>query len=72
MVVYRYDHDIVLFSCEKCNIDGACDIGDLLTDNCAIAINIECEKCGDSRKIRILKCNDIHQAKDLNKKFISL
>lgn len=69
MVVISYDHeDVVEFYCDKCDFHGEYDITNLLTDNCAVDVDIVCDICGDSRVLYMLRCKDPAQAKELNAK----
>jgi len=69
MIVVDYNHqDVVKFYCSKCDFHGEYDITSLLTDNCAVDVDIVCDVCGDSYVLYVLKCNDAGQAKELNAK----
>jgi len=69
MIVVDYDNQhVVKFYCDKCNFHGEYDISSLLTDNCAIDVDVICDLCGDCYVLYVLKCNDPAQAKDLNTK----
>jgi hypothetical protein len=57
---------IVKFYCDKCNLHGEYSIDDLLTDNCAIDVDVVCDLCGDVYVLYVLKCKDPMQAKELN------
>jgi len=67
MIVVDYDHQyVVKFYCDKCDFHGEYDISSLLTDNCAVDIDVICDLCGDSYVLYVLKCKDPAQAKELN------
>ena len=67
MIVVDYDSQyVVKFYCDKCNFHGEYDISSLLSDNCAIDVDVICDLCGDSYVLYVLKCKDPAQAKDLN------
>lgn len=67
MIVVDYDHKyVVKFYCDKCDFHGEYDISSLLTDNCAIDVDVICDLCGDCYVLYVLKCKDPVQAKDLN------
>lgn len=67
MIVVDYDHKyVVKFYCDKCDFHGEYDISSLLSDNCAIDVDVICELCGDSYVLYVLKCKDPAQAKELN------
>ena len=67
MIVVDYDHQyVVKFYCDKCDFHGEYDISSLLTDNCAVDIDVICDICGDSYVLYVLKCKDPAQAKELN------
>jgi len=67
MIVVDYDHQyVVKFYCDKCDFHGEYDISSLLTDNCAIDVDVICDLCGDSYVLYVLKCTDAAQAKELN------
>jgi hypothetical protein len=73
MIVVDYDHQyVVKFYCDKCDFRGEYDISNLLTDNCAIDVDVICDLCGDSRVLYVLKCEDEAQAKELNAKLAFL
>ena len=67
MIVVDYDdNSVVKFYCDKCDFHGEYDISSLLTDNCAVDIDVVCELCGEHYVLYVLKCKDSAQAKDLN------
>lgn len=67
MIVVDYDNNyVVKFYCDKCDFHGEYDISSLLTDNCAVDIDVICDLCGDSYVLYVLKCKDPAQAKELN------
>ena len=67
MIVVDYDNqNVVKFYCDKCDFHGEYDINGLLTDNCAIDVDVICDLCGECYVLYILKCKDPAQAKDLN------
>jgi len=67
MIVVNYDSKyVVKFYCDKCAFDGEYDISSLLTDNCAIDVDVICDLCGDCYVLYVLKCKAPAQAKDLN------
>lgn len=67
MIVVDYDNqNVVKFYCDKCDFHGEYDINSLLTDNCAIDIDVICDLCGECYVLYVLKCKDAAQAKELN------
>jgi hypothetical protein len=70
MIVVAYNYrNVVEFYCDKCDFHGEYDITNLLTDNCAIDVDVICDVCGDTRVIYVLRCKDPAQAKELNARF---
>jgi hypothetical protein len=67
MIVVDYDNQsVVKFYCDKCNFHGEYDISSLLTDNCAVDVDVICDLCGEYYVLYVLKCKDAAQAKELN------
>ncbi len=67
MRVLDYDESgIVKFYCPKCDFLGEVGISYLLSDNCAIDIDIICELCNDTSILYVLRCTDPTQAKQLS------
>ena len=62
---YTYD-DRVRFQCDKCSFMGEHDIGNLLSDNCVLDVEVVCGLCGDMTVLYVLKCKDEFKAKLLN------
>jgi len=66
MIVVGYEEAKVEFYCDRCDFHGEYDINNLLSDNCAVDVEVVCDLCGDKRILYVLKCNDESQAKELN------
>jgi hypothetical protein len=67
MVIVDYDgKNVVKFYCKKCDFHGEYDVQFLVSDNCAVDIDVICELCGDTYILYVLKCIDPAQAKELN------
>lgn len=67
MVIVNYArNNIVKFYCDKCDFHGEYDVQLLVSDNCAVDIDVICELCGDLHVLYVLKCIDPAQAKELN------
>jgi len=67
MVIVDYDgNDVVKFYCDKCDFHGEYDVQSVVSDNCAVDIDVMCELCGDIYVLYVLKCKDPAQAKELN------
>ena len=67
MIVVDYDNqNVVKFYCDKCDFHGEYDINGLLTDNCAVDVDVICDLCGECYVLYVVKCKDPAQAKDLN------
>ena len=67
MIIVDYDNrNVVKFYCDKCDFHGEYDINSLLTDNCAVDVDVICDLCGECYVLYVLKCKDPAQAKDLN------
>jgi len=65
VVDYGVEH-VIRFYCDKCDFNGEYDVSNLITDNCALDIDVICEMCGDCYVLYVLKCVDPAQAKELN------
>ena len=73
MIILDYgNNDVVHFYCDKCEFNGEYDISNLITDNCAVDIEVVCELCKDYYMLYVLKCKDITMAKELSAKFEAL
>ena len=68
IVVKSYSDEVVSFTCNSCKIDDTCDVSHLITDNCAVDVNVVCRECADAGVVYILRCTDAALAKDLNGK----
>jgi hypothetical protein len=67
MVIVEYDrNNVVKFYCDECDFHGEYDVQFLVSDNCAVDIDVICELCGDTYILYVLKCIDPAQAKELN------
>ena len=64
--VVDYREGLVEFHCDKCNIYGKQDINDLLEDNCALDIEVECQSCKEMTVLYVVMCKDEYEMKYLN------
>jgi len=68
VLIESLDNNVVTYYCTECDLHEFHDIGDLLTDDCALDIDIGCKECEDSTILYVLKCKNAALAKDLNAK----
>lgn len=67
MIVVDYDGcNIVKFYCDDCNFHGEYDINNLISDNCAVDVDVICDLCGDLYILYVLRCKDEALADELN------
>lgn len=56
----------VLLWCDECRVDCYHDLSDKITDNCALAFDLDCPGCGCKKTLFFLRCTNPALAKDLN------
>lgn len=66
IIVKSYSDKIINFECDGCKINDTYDVSNLITDNCALDIDIACRECTNTSVVYILCCTDAALAKDLN------
>jgi len=70
--VVGYREGLIRFYCDECNHNGEQDINDLLEDNCALDIEVECPSCKEMTVLFMVKCKDEYEMKYLNAQLILL
>lgn len=58
MRIIDYENKRLTFYCEQCNIYGEYDLQSILSDNCAVDVEVFCDNCGASGIVYILICYD--------------
>ena len=61
-----YNDGVVNFFCGGCNIEGKYKINNVISDNCALDINVRCPTCESTKTLYFLRCTNQVLAKDLN------
>jgi len=56
MRILDYKDKRLMFYCEKCDIYGEYDLQSVLSDNCAVDVEVFCDNCGASEVVYILIC----------------
>lgn len=68
IIVENYKDGCVTFSCSKCAKVWIKDVSDMISDNCALDVEVQCDYCKEHSIVYILRCTDAALAKDLNAK----
>lgn len=68
ITIMKYENKCVNFFCGLCKKDGQLDISDLISDNCAVVIDVICSYCGDRRDLYVLVNKDSIKALELQAK----
>jgi len=63
--VFAFEKGQVGYHCEDCEKTFTKDISDIITDNCALDIDIICKDCGESEVLYFTRCTEEYMAKEL-------
>jgi hypothetical protein len=67
MIVREYDVDeVVHYYCECCGLEGKLNLSSVVSDNCAIEVDVRCASCREAYVLFVIKCKDEALADDLN------
>jgi rubredoxin len=68
IAITKYEDTCVNFYCNVCQKDSKLDISSLVSDNCAVVIDVTCPDCNDSKDLYILVNKDPIKALELQAK----
>ena len=63
--VFAFEDGQIGYHCEDCERTFTEDISDVITDNCALDIDVICEDCGESNVVYFIRCTEEYMAKEL-------
>lgn len=66
MRITNYENGFVRFECIDCKVEVNRDVRDIISDNCALDIDLRCPVCDSIKILYFLRCTNPAMAKDLN------
>lgn len=69
MKVTKYDNKVLSFTCDKCNNYAEREVDRLISDECAVEIELVCPYCKEDKQfVYFMRCTDPARAPELQAK----
>lgn len=65
IIIDEFNDYSFYYVCGTCNVSGTMNIQEQVSDNCVLAVDLQCPHCGDNDVVYYTKCSDADIAKEL-------